>query len=101
MLTITLRQADGSEKTYTQDFISGRKFRKTIEMQKLLKGGVDESAMDNMVGYVCMLFDNQFSIDDFYDGIAANKMLETIVGYVNSVTGDVSKAVGAQKTDPN
>lgn len=101
MITITLLQ-DGKDKTYTQNFVSGRKFRKTIEMQKELKSaGVDENALDKMVGYVCMLFDNQFSADNFYDGIAADKMMGTITGCINAVVKGAEKAVGSENSDPN
>lgn len=100
MLKIELRTAGGN-KEYTQDFISGRMFRKTIEMKAELNGGVDASALDKMVSYVVELFGKQFTLDEFYDGIESKKIMITITDCINEVAGSVSDAVGPNDTDPN
>lgn len=90
------------EQDFTQGFISGRAFRKTMEMKKKVAGGVDETVLDEMVDYVVYLFANQFTRDQFYDGIAAEKMMDTIVGCINKVVGGASKAIGANgEQSPN
>lgn len=99
-MKITLR-IEGTDKTFTQEFVSGRMFRKTLEKQKLLKGGVDENALDSMVDYVVELFAAQFTQDQFYDGIRAQVMMDTIIGLVNEVVHGASEAVGADPSDPN
>lgn len=104
MLTIELRKENGM-KTYTQDFISGRMFRKTIEIQKLFrmndegKNVIDETHIDALVNYVVDLFGKQFTIDEFYDGVQAKELISTIMRCVQEVTGQVSQAAGV--TDPN
>lgn len=103
-MQVTLR-IDGKDKTFVQDFISGRKFRKTIVMQKLFGAGengqlnIDESFVDTLVAYVVDMFDNQFTVDEFYDGIESHKILSTITGCINSVVNPAVESVG--DSDPN
>lgn len=105
MLKITLRTKDGSKKDYAQDFISGRMFRRTIEIQKLFrqneegKNVIDESQIDELVQYVVELFDKQFTLDEFYDGIEAKDLISTIMNCVQAVTKQVTGAAGT--ADPN
>jgi len=104
MLKIELRK-ENEFKTYTQDFISGRMFRKTIEIQKLFqvneqgKNVIDETHIDALVNYVVDLFGKQFTIDEFYDGVQAKELISTIMGCIQEVTGQVTQAAGV--TDPN
>jgi hypothetical protein len=100
MLTIKLRIA-GKEKTLTQDFISGRMFRRTVAMQKVLTQKVDETVLDELVNYVVDLFDKQFTLDEFYDGIDSRMIMRTIIDCVNTVTNGASEAIGADASDPN
>jgi hypothetical protein len=99
-MKITLR-IEGENKTFTQDFIPGRVFRKTLEMQKKLGGKIDETTLDAMVDYVTEVFGKQFSSDQFYDGIDARKIIPTIIGCVNEIVSGASEAVGADPDDPN
>jgi hypothetical protein len=100
-MQITLK-AENQDKTYSLNFISGRALRKTIEMQKKFKANaLDEIALDTMVDYVVDLFQNQFTRDEFYDGIAANKIIDTIIGCINSVIGQTSNAMGTDPASPN
>lgn len=95
---------DGKDRTFTQDFISGRMFRRTLEIQKLFKqredgkNVIDESYLDTFVDYIVELFGRQFDRDTFYDGIPANKLIPTMMSCVQAVAGQASEAAG---TDPN
>lgn len=42
------------------------------------------------------LFNNQFTIDDIYDGVPADKLIPTILDCINKVVGTVGK-----DKDPN
>lgn len=92
---------DGKEKTFVAPFISGRMFRKTLEMQKKLKEGVDEAGLDAMVDYVVELYGKEFDRDTFYDGIEAKKLLSTIMGCLDEVLNSVNDAVGDGGQAPN
>ena len=102
-MQITLR-INGEDKTFTQDFISGRMFRRAIEMQKHFRDGaasLNENTLDEMVGFVVEAYGKQFSIDEFYDGIQSNKLISTITQTINEVVGRSAKALGADTNDPN
>lgn len=98
-MKITLR-IEGADKTFTQDFVSGRMFRKTLEKQKLLQNGVDETTLDSMVDYVVELYGGQFTRDQFYDGIRAQQMMASITDAIDEVVNGASEAIGAEPTDP-
>lgn len=92
---------DGKEKTFTQNFISGRMFRRTLEISKKFQDGqIDVETLDIAVDYVVDLFGGQFSRDEFYDGIEAGKLIPTVVDCVNQVVGKATEAIGAD-ADPN
>jgi hypothetical protein len=92
---------DGKEKNFTAPFISGRMLRKTLDIAKTTNfDNVDGSTLDDLADYVCELFKGQFSQDEFYDGIEANKLLSTVIYCVNEVVGKVGKATEAIQ-DPN
>lgn len=99
-MEIILR-VEGEEKTFTQDFVSGRIFRKTLEMQKKIEGDIDVSTLDLLVDYVVELFGKKFTRDDFYDGIEAKKLIPTIVGCIQGVVGATAESVGADSNAPN
>lgn len=99
MIKITIK-IDGKDKTFTQDFISGRMFRKTLSVRKLFAENLDETLLDELVGYVVDLYGKQFTIDEFYEGVDARKLLQTIVECSNQVTNRASQEIGASD-DPN
>lgn len=99
-MQITLK-INGKDKTFTQEFISGRMFRRTLEVSKQFQSGnIDEQTLDSVVDYVVELFGKQFTRDEFYDGIEAGKLIPTIVDCVNQVVGKATEAIGAD-SDPN
>ncbi|MNJ00738.1 hypothetical protein D3C73_1601580 [compost metagenome] len=54
-----------------------------------------------MVEYIVSLFGNQFTVDEFYDGIEVQKMLSTIIECVNDIVDRAGKAVGSDPNNPN
>lgn len=100
-MQITLR-INGEDKTFTTDFISGRMFRRSIEMQKHFKSGadLDEQTLDEMAGFVVDAYGKQFTLDQFYDGIPSDQLISTITKTINAVVGRVGRAAGGNN-DPN
>jgi len=98
-LEITLR-IDGQEKTFVTDFVSARMFRKTLEIGKQLDNGVtDPQDLDKVVDYVVDLFGKQFTRDNFYDGLPANKLVSTVVSMANGIISESNEKLGVD--DPN
>jgi hypothetical protein len=88
------------EETFTVPFIKGRMFRRVLEINKKhdLKD-IDPETLDILVDFVVECFNEQFSRDEFYDGIAAGKLIDTTLGIIEKVSGVAGKGTG--KSDPN
>lgn len=83
------------EKTFSVPFITGRMFRKSIDMQKKLDGmEVDTKMLDEMADYVVDAFGSQFTQDQFYDGIEGKRIIPTVIEIVMEIMGKTSGAVG-------
>ena len=92
---------EGQEKEFVQSFVAGRMFRKTLEIQKKLTERLTPELLDEFVQYSVDLFGNQFTLEEFYDGVDARVIVETILGFVNEIINGASEAVGADSSDPN
>lgn len=91
---------EGQMKEFVQTFIPGRVFRKTLEIQKQLKDGVQEETVDRMIEFVVTAFGKQFTFDQCYDGIDARNIMPTVVDICQQIINGGSEAIGAE-TDPN
>lgn len=89
------------KKEFTTGFIPGRLYRKTLEMQKRIGIDVDAETLDAMVEYVVDLFNKQFTVDDFYDGIDARKIIGTIISCIDEIVSGSAEAVGVDQDNPN
>lgn len=108
MITCTL-----GEKKYTVDFISGRALREMEPAAKMygrivavsnaaLKGenvADDEKititeALDVMVRWFCLLFGNQFSVDDVLDGYPADRLMHDIALALMAVQTQTTSILG-------
>ena len=68
------------EKIFMTDFVSARHFRKLMEYDQVIDySNLSLDDTDTLVGFVCGVFDNQFTPDDLYDGIASHKLIPTIL----------------------
>lgn len=98
------------EKEYHVDFVSGRALREIEPASKMYlklreltekaeKGEkVDDrisvaTAMDTMVKWFCVLFGNQFTPDQVYDGYPANKLMEDICYAIMAVQTGLTDAL--------
>lgn len=59
---------DGKDKIFKTDFISARMFKKTEELQRRAENKEDID-LDEVVKYIVEVFRNQFTMDEFYDGV--------------------------------
>lgn len=76
------------EKTFFVPFVKGRMFRRVIEIYK--KNNLDDldpETLDVLVDFIVECFNGQFSRDDFYDGIAADQLINTILNFINKIAG--------------
>ena len=113
MVTCTL----GADK-YSVDFISGRALRemepaskmygRLVALSKAAVEGQDVSteqltiseALDTMVRWFCILFGNQFSVDDVYDHYPADRLMHDIALAIMAVQTQTTEVLDAFPTKP-
>lgn len=81
MILKLYKQKDGKleESIYKIPFASGRHHRKLLEYEtKIDYTDMSLEDTDELVGFVCEVFGNQFTVDDFYDGIPSHELISTI-----------------------
>lgn len=98
---------DGKEKTfYSPNFISGRIGREAADLEEKYlinqNGKFEETqteVLDIFVDFLCRAFGNQFTADEFYDGIDSRVMYKTIPAFFKYVSTGVVTAIGADTND--
>ncbi|MGO1136542.1 phage tail assembly chaperone G [Bacillus subtilis] len=89
---------NGEEKVFSAPFIKGRMLREAIKLSKTSNfDDLDVGDLDNLVDYVVRVYDGQFSLDEFYDGISSEKMISTISDTIQGVVGTVNS--GAEQSE--
>lgn len=80
---------DGEEKIYVAPFIPARAFRKVLELKHYDLTNLDSEQLDELVGIIVnTIFKNQFTIDEFYDGLPAKELIPSIEKIIFEVAGD-------------
>ena len=106
------------DKKYAVDFISGRALRemepaskmygRLVALSKAAVEGQDVSneqltiteALDTMVKWFCILFGNQFSVDDVYDHYPADRLMHDIALAIMAVQTQTTEVLDAFPTKP-
>ena len=113
MVTCTL-----GDKKFSVDFISGRALRemepaskmygRLVALSKAAVEGQDVSdeqltipeALDTMVKWFCILFGNQFSVNDVYDNYPADRLMHDIALAIMAVQTQTTEVLDAFPTKP-
>ena len=113
MVTCTL-----GDKKFSVDFISGRALRemepaskmygRLVALSKAAVEGQDVSneqltipeALDTMVKWFCILFGNQFSVDDVYDRYPADRLMHDIALAIMAVQTQTTEVLDSFPTKP-
>ena len=75
---------NGKDKTFKTDFISARMFKKTEELQRRADNKEDID-LDEVVQYIVDVFGNQFTVDEFYDGVDVADIFPIYLDTINAV----------------
>ncbi|MGE6515200.1 phage tail assembly chaperone G [Lysinibacillus sphaericus] len=90
---------NSEEKTFTNDFVKARVFRNALKMNEKMRNEGNEISVetfDEMIGFVVNVFDNQFTVDDIWDGLEAGHLQNEIMRVFNSVLN-----IGGLETKPS
>jgi hypothetical protein len=103
-MKITLRIED-KEKTFTNDFVKGRIFRNALKLNKQIREKgfdvTDAEAFDPMIEFAVTAFDNQFTIDEVWDGLRTEELQPEIVRIFNEVLSLGGLEVLTQQVETN
>lgn len=78
-MKLVLFEGKENEKVYYCERPMGRIFREAIALSKRKEiNDVTPEVLDELLVFVVKAFDKQFTIDDLYDGIYANKLIDTV-----------------------
>ncbi|KAF0822510.1 hypothetical protein V7200_03550 [Cytobacillus firmus] len=88
------------EKTFTVPFIKGRMLREALKMNKSLgeKAELDDETLDDLVHFVCGVFNNQFTPDDVFDGLPIDGIFIKLQGVLTDV---INKALSGLQGESN
>ncbi|MBS4198618.1 hypothetical protein KHA93_03010 [Bacillus sp. FJAT-49732] len=92
-ITITLK-IEGKEKRFVSpSFIPGSLFRRAADITEMIEGGtLDHEGLDAPLAFVSDVFENQFTIDEFEDGIDSRVLIKTVYAVCNFVIGNIEEA---------
>jgi hypothetical protein len=77
-MNLTLK-IDGEEKHFVSGFVPAILYRRLLEMNKRVDyNNLSPEEMDELVEVVRNLFNNEFTIDEFYNGLSVKQLVPTI-----------------------
>ncbi|ALL24100.1 hypothetical protein ABEX41_08535 [Bacillus tropicus] len=75
------------------EFIPARLIRQAPELAEIPNNPGPED-MDKMVQFVVKVYDGQFTLDQYWDGIDARKFLSTTSDVINAIINETVEAAG-------
>lgn len=79
-----------NDKTYVMPKVKTRMLRRAIEISENINfNDLKLKDLDGLVDFVVELYGNKFSRDDFYDGLDADKLIETLNSSINGIVGNL------------
>jgi len=83
---------DGKKKIFTTPFVSGLSYRKLLEYDQTIDyTDMNTDDYDELIGFVCNVFGDQFTVNEFWEGIASHEIVSTLLDTFSYVrTGEVS-----------
>ncbi|AKA72345.1 phage tail assembly chaperone G [Clostridium scatologenes] len=79
-----------NNKTYIMPKVKTRMLRKAIEINENIDfSNMKTKDLDGLVDFIVELYGNKFTIDNFYDGLDADKLIETLNNSINGIVGNL------------
>lgn len=91
-IQITLK-INGEDKVFVAPFLTGKLYKDLFEMYDKLKGPKTPETINVLIDFVCQVFGNQFTIDEYYSGLALGKVLSELVRVLNELTEMVMEGI--------
>lgn len=85
---------DKEKQTFNMpEFIPARLIRQAPELAEIPNNPGPED-MDKMVRFVVKVYDGQFTLDQYWDGVDARKFLSTTSDVINAIINETVEAAG-------
>jgi len=79
-----------NNKTYVMPKVKTRMLRKAIEINENIDfNNMKTKDLDGLVDFIVELYGNKFTRDNFYDGLDADKLIETLNNSINGIVGNL------------
>ncbi|ADK13447.1 phage tail assembly chaperone G [Clostridium ljungdahlii] len=79
-----------NNKTYVMPKVKTRMLRKAIEINENIDfSNMKTKDLDGLVDFIVELYGNKFTRDNFYDGLDADKLIETLNNSINGIVGNL------------
>ncbi|MCD2347183.1 phage tail assembly chaperone G [Clostridium guangxiense] len=79
-----------NNKTYVMPKVKTRMLRKAIEINENIDfNNMKTKDLDGLVDFIVELYENKFTRDNFYDGLDADKLVETLNNSINGIVGNL------------
>jgi hypothetical protein len=96
-MNLTLR-IDGQERKFVSSFIPARAYRQVLEMNKRMNfNDLSPDEMDEIVNLIRGVFENQFTVDQFYDGLPVQKLVPTMMKTFETINGVANDEESSEK----
>lgn len=80
------------DKTYVAKPAKARMFRQAIEInEKIDFSNLKTEGLDELIGFVCSIYGDQFTIDDVYDGLDAGELVSTLSKSISGIASGVTE----------
>lgn len=87
MENITLH-INGKERIFSSQFIPTRILRNFLEAQtRIDMNAMSAEDLDEILTMLCNAYNNQFTLDELYDGLPSDKLQETLENFILAVNG--------------
>ena len=83
-----------NDKTYVASAVKARMFRKAIEIsEKINFEKMKAKDLDELIDFIVELYGKQFTRDDLYDGLPAEKLTSTLSESINGIVSGVAEKI--------
>ena len=80
-----------NDRTYVMPKVKTRMLRKAVEVnEKIDFNNLKTKDLDELIDFVVGLYGNQFTRDEFYDELDADKLIETLNSSINGIVGTMT-----------
>lgn len=81
-----------NDKTYKTKVIKAKIVRKSIEISETVNlDKLSTSDLDRLVEFIVEVFDNQFTVDDIYEGLDAKDLVPSLLKAMGEVNGGIEE----------